>query len=263
GAAPAPAPAPARATAGADAARIAGHYESSRRVEHGFLSVFYLLQQTTLVANPDGTISAPRELEPGTATFREVDTDRWQEVDGTRRLALTSVDGVKTVVDSEDPTSVLQAVPLHRLAALNLSVLLGAFVTLLIVVLHWPLSWLLRRRHRVPPEAAPLARLRRRVRLVALGNLAWCAAWFAVLQPVLRLELEFYSSSLDPMIRALQVAGVLLVAADAYGLAGLLALARAFPGWGPRLRAALVAAALAGIVWIGWVGQLLSFDLNY
>src|SRR5262245_8941104 len=42
-------------SASKDAQRIAGRYESSRRVEHGFLSIFYLLQQLVITANADGT----------------------------------------------------------------------------------------------------------------------------------------------------------------------------------------------------------------
>jgi len=111
------------ASAPADAQKIAGRYESSRRIEHGFLSIFYLLQQATINANGDGTIDAPKAFEPGNTRYREVAPNIWREVDGTRQLALESVNGVKTVVDSENPTSVLQEVPGHRAAPFNLTVL--------------------------------------------------------------------------------------------------------------------------------------------
>ena len=38
---------------------IAGRYQSSRRVESAFLSVLYLLGQTVISANDDGTINVP------------------------------------------------------------------------------------------------------------------------------------------------------------------------------------------------------------
>ncbi len=60
------------ATATQDAQQIAGRYQSSRRVEHGFLSLFYLLQQSTITANPDGSVSAPGFLEAAEDVFREV-----------------------------------------------------------------------------------------------------------------------------------------------------------------------------------------------
>src|SRR5205814_2748047 len=65
-----------------DAQKIAGRYETSRRVEHGFLSVFYLLQQTVIGADLDGTITAPKFLAQGEAHFREVAPNTWQEVGG-------------------------------------------------------------------------------------------------------------------------------------------------------------------------------------
>jgi CubicO group peptidase (beta-lactamase class C family) len=114
-ASPAPDP-PTLASAVGDAHRIAGRYQESRRVEHGFLSVFYLLQQTVIGAKGDGTITAPRVIEPGEATFREIAPDLWREVGGTHELALRTVDGIKTVIDNEDPISVLQPVPLLRSA---------------------------------------------------------------------------------------------------------------------------------------------------
>src|SRR5262249_3751575 len=55
-------------TAVSDAQTIAGRYESSRRIAHGFLSIFYVLQQTVVHANPDGTVSLPRQTGPGVAT---------------------------------------------------------------------------------------------------------------------------------------------------------------------------------------------------
>jgi hypothetical protein len=51
---------PTLATASSDAQTIAERYQSSRRVEHGFLSVFYLLQQSVITANSDGTIRTAR-----------------------------------------------------------------------------------------------------------------------------------------------------------------------------------------------------------
>ena len=60
---------------------------SSRRVEHGFLSVFYLLQQSAITANPDGTSSGRRGASnPAGVTFHEVGPD----LPASRRRALTS-----------------------------------------------------------------------------------------------------------------------------------------------------------------------------
>jgi hypothetical protein len=156
-----PADPPALASAAADAQKIAGRYQESRRVEHGFLSVFYLLQQTLIGAKPDGTITAPRFAEPGEATFREVAPDLWHEVGGTRQLALRNIDGIKTIIDSEDPISVLQPVPFLRSAALNLTVLLASLAILVLAVVLWPIAVLVRRRYGRAPDSSEVRRLRR------------------------------------------------------------------------------------------------------
>jgi CubicO group peptidase (beta-lactamase class C family) len=196
--------APSLATASRDAQRIAGRYQSSRRVEHGFLSLFYLLQQSVITSNPDGTISAPRSLEAGEDTFHEVAPNLWRQVGGTRQLALQRVDNIKTVVDSEDPTSVLQAVPFYRCSALNLPILLIASAILALTVLFWPISWLVRRGYGVQSrQSVPLRRVRLYTRLAAAFDVLYLVGWMMLLKPVLSLDLQVYSAVLDPVVRAL------------------------------------------------------------
>jgi CubicO group peptidase (beta-lactamase class C family) len=254
---------PPRASASADAPRIAGRYESSRRVEHGFLSVFYLLQQEVIRANPDGTIAAPRTLEPGDATFQEVAPDVWREVRGTRQLALRNVDGVKTVLDSDDPTSVLQGAPLTRSAPLNLSVLLVSLAILALTVLRWPISWLVKRHYPHPADSTEVRRLRLLIRAAVMFNVLYVVGWMVLLTPVLSVKLWVYSDSLDPLVRMLQLAGPILVAAAALGIWCLWRLSRLQKSRISWMGNAALAAALLGIVWIGFAGQLVGFDLNY
>ena len=254
---------PPLASATADARKIAGRYESSRRVEHGFLSVFYLLQQDVIRDNSDGTIAAPRTLEPGEATFKEVATDVWREVAGTRQLALRNVDGVKTVIDSDDPTSVLQAAPLSRSAPLNLTVLLSSLVILALAVLLWPISWLVKRRYPQPADSREVRRLRLLIRAAATFNVLYLVAWMLLLAPVLSVKLWVYSESLDPMVRALQLAGLVVIAGSVVAIWSLWRLSRLQNSRLAWIAHGALAAALLGIVWIGFAGQLISFNLNY
>jgi len=244
-----------------DALKIAGRYESSRRVEHGFLSVFYLLQQTVIGADPDGTISAPKFLAAGNAHFREVAPDTWQEVGGHRRLALQTINGIPTVLDSEDPTSVLQSVPLRRSGALNLTVLLCSVVILTLAVLLWPITYWARRHYQ--RGAVPNQGPRTLLRVAALFDLLWFAAWCIVLTPVLSIQLDFYSTALDPVIRTLQIVGVIVVALAVVGGWNLWRLCTTEASWTSRVGNGLIVAALIGLVWIGVIGGLISFNLNY
>lgn len=255
---------PALASARKDSQEIAGLYQSSRRVEHGFLSVFYLLQQTTITPNADGTITAPGSLERGQATFREVSPQVWRQVGGTRQLALTRVHGVNTVADSEDPTSVLQAVPFARASSLNLPVLLGSFAILAWTLLLWPLSPLLRRGERAASGLSPeVRRLRLVVRGAAAVDMAWLFGWFLLVQPVLGEQLQAYNAGLDPVVRTLQLMGLLVIAAAGAGVWAAFRMFKLDAPWLTRLWTLAVAAALLGFVWIGLMGQLMSFTLNY
>jgi len=254
---------PALASAAADARKIAGRYQESRRVEHGFLSLFYLLQQTMIGAKPDGTIAAPRALEPGEASFREIAPDVWREVGGTRELALRTVDGVKTVIDSEDPISVLQPVPFLRSAPLNLTILLASLAILAVTVILWPIAVLVRRRYGRPADSQELRRLRIWVGAAVVFVLLYVIAWIMLLTPVLSLGLWVYSTRLDPVVRALQLAGLLVIAGAAVGIWSLWRISKLRASRMAWVRNTALAAALLGVVWIGFAGKLFSFNLNY
>jgi len=227
------------------------------------LEISLLLQQTVISAKPDGTIAAPRFLEPGEATFREIAPDLWREVGGTRELALRTVDGVKTVIDSEDSTSVLQPVPFLRSAPLNLTILIASLATLAVTVILWPIAALVRRRYGRPADSKELRRLRLWVGVGVIFVLLYVAAWIVLLTPVLSLELWVYSTRLDPVVRALQIAGLLVIAAAAAGVWSLWRVAGLRSSRMVWVRNAALAAALLGIVWIGFAGKLFSFNLNY
>jgi CubicO group peptidase (beta-lactamase class C family) len=255
---------PTLATAPRDALEIAGRYQSSRRIEHGFLSVFYLLQQSMITANPDGTIAAARGFEPGEDTFHEVGPGLWRVVGGTHELALQRVDGVKTVIDSEEPTSVLQAVPFIRSASLNLTLLLSSLAILVATVIAWPASWFVR--HRLGVQASnsiELRRLRFLMRAAATFDVVYLLAWMMLLKPVISADFRVYSTALDPVVRTLQCAGLAAIAAAAVGIWGVWRASQLQVSTLYRLWNGALAAAMLGVVWIGFMGNLISFNLNY
>jgi CubicO group peptidase (beta-lactamase class C family) len=257
------APPPTLASAVADAQRIAGRYQSSRRVEHGFLSVLYLLQQTVISANPDGTITSPDAL--GTvATYREIGPQLWRKVGGEQMLSLTEVGGVKTVIDSDNPVSVLQEDGFARSAPLNLSVMTFSFLVLLCSLLAWPLAAMLRRADRATSGATPEVRKLRAIqRAAVVVDVLYLAAWCALIMPVLDTDVGVYRTAIDWVVGLLEISGLLAVAAAAAGVWAAWRMLRTDATRWTRTWAVLVALALVGVVWLGVIGQLITCNLNY
>ena len=253
---------PAAATAKAHGEQIAGRYESSRRVQSGFISLFYVLQGQDVVSlNPDATISV--SSSPG-KTFREVAPYLWREVGGFRQIAMQQVDGVTTLIDSRNPAWVLQLVSLRRNAAVNLAIFVLSLVALLAAALAWPAAEIIRRGYRQPPTlTGHMLTQRRIVRIAAVADLLYLFAWFAVLKPILATDVAFYTTALDPVIRVLQIAAIVPVIGAVMGSRYAWRTVRSSRSWIAKLGVVLVAVALIGVVWIAFVGGLMSFTLNY
>jgi CubicO group peptidase (beta-lactamase class C family) len=259
--APTPVTPPAIASAKGDAAAIAGRYETSRRVETGFISLFYLLQQDAVTANEDGTVGVS-SIEG--KRFREVAKNLWREVDGTRQLLVTQVGGRRAIVDSQNPVGVMQAVPLARNAVVFQLILGASLLVLLLTVIVWPIAWRIRRRYAAPPVATGRARtLRRLTRIAALADLVYLFGWYRVLAPILDQHVEAYNGTLDGTIRVLQVAAIIPIAGAVIGVWNAVESVRRPFDWGVRVRAVIVALALVGFLWIAYLSRLIGWSLNY
>jgi len=247
--------------AAAHAKAVAGSYESSRRIETAFLRAVYLMQQTTVTAHEDGTISLSSEPDK---RFREVAPDRWREVDGERALQVTQVDGRRTIADSENPVSVLQAVPLAKNASLIGIVLLGAAAVLLAVLMAWPVDWLYRRAYRAPIGIRGKALLAHRaVRVAAAADFVYLFGWYLALRPLLQNRLDAYGPSFDGLLVTLQLGAVVPLAGAAAGLWNAWLTIRSERRWPAKLGNALLALALLGIAWVGWAAGLIGFNREY
>ncbi|WP_445191574.1 serine hydrolase domain-containing protein [Sphingomonas sp. Tas61C01] len=252
---------PAIAGAADDARALVGPYESSRRVETGFISLFYLLQQDGIAANDDGTISVS-SIEG--KRFREIAKGLWRQIDGTRMLRVTELGGRRTIIDSQNPVGVLQAVPAARNAKMFQLVVGASVAVLLLTILFWPVGWWVRRRHAAGPVATGrVARVRLLTRLAALADLIYLFGWYRVLAPILDTRVEVYNNGLDGTIRLLQVAALIPIAAAAIGIWNIVVNLRQPFGWGVKLRAVLVGLALLGVLWVATIAHLIGWSLNY
>lgn len=256
--------APALASAPQDAQRVAGRYQSSRRVEHGFLSALYLMSQTVVTAQPDGTLLAPSGPTGEMATFREVAPQLWRKQGGVQELAFSEVDGLKTLVDSENPVSWLQEAPVLRSAPVTLTILGLSLLVLTATLAVWPLGALLRRADRATSgNSTEFRKLRRWQRIAVAVDVVYLLAWFVLIKPVLSTDLALYNGGNDWLFGAMQLSGVFAVAAAIVGAWAAWRMFRVEASRLSRVWGVLTALALSGVVWIGVAGQLMALNLNY
>jgi len=168
------------------------------------------------------------------------------------------------VIDSEDPTSVLQAVPGYRSGGWNVPVLIGSLAVLLLTVILWPVGALVRRHYRKPLQLSGQDAMARTLsRLGALFSLGWLFAWYSILAPLLSTQLDVFDTNLDGWLRLVQVSGLVLVAAAAVAVWGAWRTMRGPSGVWSKVGSVLIAVALLYLIWFAGLAKLLSFNSSY
>ena len=253
---------PAIEGAKAHAQEIAGSYQSSRRIETAFLGFFYLLQQSSAVANEDGTLSFASQPK---YKFTEIATNLWKEPETGQELYISRVDGVMTIVNSGNPTSVQQQVTsIAQNGSLNTNTLIVSISILILALLGGVIGWWYRRVYGQPISISGKPLLAHRItRALVLGNFLYLFGWYMALNPVLVNQLDAYGPSFDGTLRMLQIAALIPIAAAVAGIWNAWLSIRSDRNLSVKLGNALLAASLLGIVWIGFAGKLISFNMEY
>ncbi|WP_254422879.1 serine hydrolase domain-containing protein [Rhodanobacter sp. B05] len=137
-----------------DAARVAGSYEATRRIESTF-SVLQVLSQSSVTPHADGTIriDALKDLSGTPKTWREVGPLVYREVGGqTHTKFVADKDGRIQYWISDDflPVELFQPVHGLRSAGMLKSVGVLFLVTLVLTLLTWCGGWIVRRRFHSP-----------------------------------------------------------------------------------------------------------------
>jgi hypothetical protein len=147
---------------------------------------------------------------------------------------------------------------------LNLPILLVSIAVLIWTIVLWPLSWLLRRGYHTETGVDPeIRRLKFYLRCASVVGVIYLASWIALLLPALSLQLQFYSYRLDPLVLAMECAGILPIAAAAVGIWAAWWIFMHRAPWTSLIGTIFVSAALLGIVWISFMGGLQGLNLNY
>ncbi len=266
--APQGAPEPTSATARRDGALLVGDYQLTRRIQTTLLSFVYLLGQSSIAMDADGTLAVSGIETFGGATkhWREVAPFLWRDTVGHDRMAARVENGMVKAVwfDETVPAFVLQRVPAFNDKRWIIPLLVVSSVVLFVVALSWPVGALIRRSSgrnlvRAPTRAWAACM----VGVTAAADLVFVVGMIATLISMAGSALT-YDASTDWTYRLFQVFGLV-------GLFGVLAGAwnlvevwrdRAST-WLARSASVLVAAALVCVAILGVDLHLLTWSLNY
>jgi CubicO group peptidase (beta-lactamase class C family) len=267
---PKDAPAPATvASAKADAARVTGWYQSSRRNDSA-LRMLYLLGQVNVAAKPDGTLTVPMltDYAGKPLQWHETGPLHYSEVNDKSQLAFVTdaQGGIRYwASDAEVPVFVFQRVSAAKSMGMVGPLMGLSIVVLLATLLTWFVGWWVRRHYRRTLE---LSERQRRTRLLSrLGVAALTVlviGWLSFLGIMSADESLLLDGSGAPWLYLLYVLGVV-------GLLGALAVVvHAVRAWmAPRrgrwVRAGETVLALAAIylAWFIVVFGLVSFSVRF
>ena len=248
------------ATAKAHAQVIAGRYQTTRRGETTFLSLINMIQPTTIVANPDGTITTKLLLQP--QTFVETKPWLWHQVGGHDQLEAKVVDG-KVVTWSTDYLAFAFAYePLHGLAGAGLEVplLVVSLLLLLTSVLAWPVGAAARRWYGAAPLSPAVRAGTRWTAIAAIAVLVAAVAWTVLFAVVAAIT----TPHLDTWVHVVQLLSFIgFVGGWLVGAWNLVQRVRTPGRRGSTVWAVLQFAAFTMTLWIAFSYHLLNFSSGY
>ena len=256
------------ATAKAHAQEVAGRYQVSRRSDTGFVALAGLAGQAQIIANEDGTLSLPMlvGVNGQPRKWREISPYLWRDVDGNDRLAVKVENGRVTRFGVEPFASIMvfEPVPWWKSSAWLLPAFGIGLGALLLTVLAWPVSALVRRYYGAPYRLQGRdARAHRIMRLAALAVVAVTLAYLGFLGTMLS-NLELTAPASDTIVRALRLLALVVLPIGA--LVALWNLGVVWGGrrrWTAKLWALLLALGCLSILWVGAVFSMMGYTANY
>lgn len=256
-----------KATAAKHAAMISGNYISQRSPYSSFFKLTQLIGQIAVTTNPDGTISMPLMVNAAgqPKRYREVEPFVWREVGGKDRIGAVVKDGRVVRMTSElfSGIMVFDRAPAGINAAWLVPALVASIIVVLLSVILWPVTALVRRRYSAPfPLEGHRARGYRLSRIASILLLVTLGAWLWVVSaagdPAAMEKLT------DGTIRAVHaltlVATIAGVVAAGYNL---YALFTGKSGWFGKLWGIVLLLACLMLLYTAYVGNLFNFAVNY
>jgi CubicO group peptidase (beta-lactamase class C family) len=263
----APSNGPTLSTAKEDAQSIAGPYKVSRRFETNILAVTTVLGQAKFVADPkDNTIYLDGFLKKENGQprhFREVGPMLFRSDDGPEQVAFVKDASGHRVAYIDYPFMVFQEVDasLDKQAFNYVVIGLGIGVVVLTILL-WPVSAILRKHYKQSLMLDPAARKWRRwAKIVCIVDIIYLIGFLWIFTLLQKLEL---GSGGDFKLHLLQIIGIL------GGIGALITVIVAIKSWTDstqwvwyKIWNTLLAVGCVGFFWFLVHWHLLNFNLNY
>ena len=255
------------ATAKEDAHSVAGPYKISRRFETNILAVTTVLDEAKIVADPkDNTIYLDglfKKENGQPRRFREIAPMLFKSVDGPEKVAFVKDGNGRRVCYLDFPFMVLQEVDVALdKQAFNYVVMGLGIGVVVLTILFWPVSAILRKHYKQSLMLDPPARKWRRwAKIACIIDLIYLLGFLWTFTLLQKLEL---GSGGDFKLHLLQVIGVL------GGVGGLLTIICAMKSWTDstqwvwyKVWNTLLAVGCVGFFWFLVHWHLLNFSLNY
>ncbi len=247
---------------------MVGRWQASRRSAGTFLASLNLLGQVAISVGSSGDLVVPSITTPSGAIkhWVEIAPFVWRDADGHDRLAAKLVDGKveRWSWDFASPFEVLERVPASQSAGWILPSLIAALAVLLLSLLYWPSSWLVRRHYRVAlPVIGPSRRAYRLSRLFAGLTLAVLVGWAMTVSRMLA-DTNALTGRSDPMLWVLQVSSLVVFVLAVLVTGWNAVLAWSTPRrWTGRTWSVLMLLSSLLVLYVAWTFSLLSMTVHY
>jgi CubicO group peptidase (beta-lactamase class C family) len=256
------------ATAAKHAQAMAGNWVASRGSQTNFFSLIGMIGQTKVSVGPKGELVIPelKGLNGVPSKWIETAPFVWQDADGHEQVAAKVVDDhvVRWTFGLVAPFTVYDHAPASENGAWLMPSLYVSLFAILLTVIFWPVTAIVRRSFREPLDLpAPAMRAYRAGKfgalLILLALLAWTLSVVAMFS-----DLKNTTSAFDPVLRFDQVFGfVAFIGGFLLTLWNLKAVWSGDRRWPAKLWSVVLVFSAFIVLWIAFVFHLISWGVNY
>lgn len=256
------------ATAKQHVQQMLGTYEVSRRGDDTFLSLLNLVSQTKVSADGKGSliVSGLNDLAGNPIRWKEISPYLWRDVNGKDRLAAKVVDGkvVRFAVEPISPFMLWDRAPWWKSAAWLAPAMYFAVAVLLLTVLAWPISALVRRRYGVKYALnGHDAKAHRIIRLTSLIVLATVLAYAGTVVAFLS-DFNLLAPRNDWAVHLLRLLTMVVLPLGALvSLWNAVGVVRSSRRKWAKFWAVMIALSCLIVLWVGLAFHMMGYSASY